>query len=308
MITRGSLVTAPDASKSFMSESKSNNNHHPAKGSLERRGLSWPLIILAALFIIAPFLTWYGTWFGRHLSDAKIDEYLSDEKKPRHIQHALSQIEERMVKNDARAKRWYPQIIALAGSPVTEFRKTAAYMMGFDNKAEEFHNALIRLLEDEQPGVRRQAALSLVTFNDARGRAELRAMLEPFTITATSDGVMGSVVSEGSSVREGTLMARINRDGEESKEVRSPLPGKVKSVAAVEGARVGVGDTLFIIAPDNQFVWEALRALYWVGEREDLPLVERYVSASEGLPERVNKQAAMTIKAIQSRMEGASAR
>jgi hypothetical protein len=45
---------------------------------------------------IVPFLTWYGTWFGRALSDEKIAEYLADEKNPRHIQHALTQIEARM--------------------------------------------------------------------------------------------------------------------------------------------------------------------------------------------------------------------
>jgi hypothetical protein len=291
-----------------MSASESNNNHHPARSNAQRLRSSWPLIVLAALFIIAPFLTWYGTWFGRHLSDAEIEEYLADEKRPRHIQHALSQIEERMVKGDGSAKRWYPKIIALASSPVTEFRKTSAYLMGFDNKAEEFHNALIPLLEDREPGVRRQAALSLVTFNDARGRPELRAMLEPYTILASADGVMGSVVSVGSLVREGTLMARINRDAAESEEVRSPLPGKVKSVMAGEGARVTKGDTLFDIAPDSQFVWEALRALYWVGERDDLPAVERYASGVEGMPDQVKQQATQTARAIQSRLESAGSR
>jgi len=291
-----------------MSASESNNNHHPVKSSAQRLRASWPLIVLAALFIIAPFLTWYGTWFGRHLSDAEIDEYLADEKRPRHIQHALSQIEERMVKGDGSAKRWYPKIIALAASPVTEFRKTSAYLMGFDNKAEEFHNALISLLEDREPGVRRQSALSLVTFNYARGRPELRAMLEPYTIRASADGVMGSVISAGSLVREGTLMARVNKAAGESEEVRSPLPGKVTSVAATEGARVGVGDTLFVIAPDSQFVWEALRALYWVGEREDLPLVERYASGVEGLPDQVRQQATQTARAIQSRLQSAGSR
>lgn len=288
-----------------MSASESNNNHHPVKSSAERLRASWPLIILAALFIIAPFLTWYGTWFGRHLSDAEIEEYLADEKRPRHIQHALSQIEERMVKGDGSAKRWYPKIIALAASPVTEFRKTSAYLMGFDNKAEEFHNALVPLLKDREPGVRRQAALSLVTFNDARGRPELRAMLEPYTILAPSDGVTGSVVSVGSPVREGTLMARINKGVGESEEVRSPLPGKVTSVAATEGARVAKGDTLFLLAPDSQFVWEALRALYWVGEREDLPMVERYASGVEGLSDPIRQQAIQTAKAIQSRPQSA---
>ncbi|HVG32614.1 MAG TPA: biotin/lipoyl-binding protein [Pyrinomonadaceae bacterium] len=296
-----------------MSANRSNGNQHPLQpatvASQKRRRSSWPLITLAALFIIAPFLTWYGTWFGRHLSDAEISEYLSDEKKPRHIQHAFSQIEERMVKGDAGAKRWYPQIVAFASSPVTEFRKTAAYLMGYDNKSEEFHAALIRLLEDAQPGVRRQAALSLVTFGDTRGRGELRAMLEPYTIAASSDGMTGSVVSEGSAVREGTLLARILRDeGSEVVEVRSPLPGRIKSVAAREGARVRTGDALFVLAPDGQFVWEALRALSLIGERDDLPLVERYASGAEAVNEQVKQQATQAARAIQARSEKAGAR
>jgi hypothetical protein len=295
-----------------MSANRSNGNQHPsppaAVAGQKRRRSSWPLITLAALFIIAPFLTWYGTWFGRHLSDAEISEYLSDEKKPRHIQHALSQIEERMVKGDAGAKRWYPQIIALTSSPVTEFRKTSAYLMGYDNKSEQFHAALIRLLEDAQPGVRRQAALSLVTFGDTRGRGELRAMLEPYTIAAPIEGLTGSVVSEGSAVREGTLMARIFRDtGGEVAEVRSPLPGRIKGVAAREGARVRAGDALFVIAPDGQFIWEALRALSLVGEREDLPLVERYANGTETVNEQVKQQAIQSARAIQGRIEKAAA-
>lgn len=297
-----------------MSANRSNGNQHPAPpaaavAAQQRRRSSWPLITLAALFIIAPFLTWYGTWFGRHLSDAQISEYLAEEKKPRHIQHALAQIEERMVRGDAGAKQWYPQIIALANNPVTEFRKTSAYLMGYDNRSEEFHAALLRLLEDSQPGVRRQAALSLVTFGDKRGRGELRAMLEPYTITASVDGLTGSVVSEGSAVREGTLMARIFSDtgSEAGSEVRSPLPGKIKSVAAREGARVRAGDALFVIAPDRQFVWEALRALSLVGEREDLPLVERYASGEEAVPEQFKQQAAQTARAIQARIEKADA-
>lgn len=301
-----------------MSVNRSNGNQYssssppPATAGVagqKRRRTSWPLITLAALFIIAPFLTWYGTWFGRHLSDSQISEYLSDEKKPRHIQHALSQIEERMVRGDAGAKQWYPQIVALANNPVSEFRKTSAYLMGYDNKSEEFHAALLRLLEDSQPGVRRQAALSLVTFGDTSGRKELRAMLEPYTIAASSDGVTGSVVSEGSAVREGTLMARIfsGAGNDAMVEVRSPLPGKIKSVAAREGAEVRAGDALFVISPDTQFVWEALRALSLVGEREDLPLVERYAGGAEAVPEQVRQQATQTARAIQGRIEKSAA-
>jgi hypothetical protein len=289
------------------------SNHHPrAQGAeqppllppqQQRRRSSWPLVILAALFVIVPFLTWYGTWFGRHLSDAEIDEYLSDEKKPRRIQHALSQIEERMVKHDEGAKRWYPQIIALAGNNVAEFRKTAAYLMSFDNRSEEFHTALHRLLEDSQPSVRRQAALSLITFRDARGLPELRAMLRPYTVTATAQGTIGSVLSEGTNVREGTLMARIEGEGGALQEVRSPVPGRVSRVATSEGARVSVGEELFHVVPDTQSIWEALRALYLVGERDDLALVDRYASGAEPVPEKLKLQAAQTAKAIRSRSE-----
>src|SRR5580692_11928953 len=48
------------------------------------------------LIVLMPFLFWWNTWFGRHLSDRQITEYLHDDKKPRHIQQALVQISERM--------------------------------------------------------------------------------------------------------------------------------------------------------------------------------------------------------------------
>ncbi len=105
----------------------------------ERRRVSLPLIILAVLFIIVPFLTWYGTWFGRKLSDEDIATYLADEKNPRRIQHALSRIEERIEGGDPTVKKFYPQVVALTKSPFGEIRKTTAWVMGQDNTSEEFH-------------------------------------------------------------------------------------------------------------------------------------------------------------------------
>ena len=102
-----------------------------------------PLAIVAGLFIVAAFFTWYGTWFGRALSDEDVGKYLSEADKPRHVQHALSQIAERIAKGDQGAKRWYPQIVALAHSPHTEIRQTVAWVMGYDNESEEFHAALL---------------------------------------------------------------------------------------------------------------------------------------------------------------------
>src|ERR687884_664715 len=131
----------------------------------ERRRASLPLIILAVLFVVVPFLTWYLTWFGRPLSDAEMESYLRDEKNVRHVQQALTQIEERIEKGDASVKRWYPQVIALADS-------------------------------------------------------------------------------NGVEVRENALVARVTNTRTQAQEIRSPLPGKIVSVTAKEGARVVAGDTL----------------------------------------------------------------
>src|SRR3954471_13895492 len=93
----------------------------------QRRRTPLSFIILAILFVVVPFLTWYLTWFGRSLSDDSITAYLSDEKSVRHVQQALTQIEERIEKNDQSVRRWYPKIVELAGSDVTEIRKTVAW-------------------------------------------------------------------------------------------------------------------------------------------------------------------------------------
>jgi hypothetical protein len=53
------------------------------------------ITVFALLLVLFPFLFWYGTWFGRKLTDAQIGEYLSDRAKPRHAQHALVQLGER---------------------------------------------------------------------------------------------------------------------------------------------------------------------------------------------------------------------
>ncbi|HEU5132536.1 MAG TPA: hypothetical protein VFT26_10555, partial [Pyrinomonadaceae bacterium] len=125
-----------------------NGNHPEIRVSEARRRVpgSKPILILAGLFLIATSLAWYFSWFGRELSDADISKYLQDEKNPRHVQHALSQIQERIERGDANAKNWYPQLINLSGNPETEFRLTVAWLMGFDNTSQEFHNTLLKLV------------------------------------------------------------------------------------------------------------------------------------------------------------------
>src|ERR1700686_5103557 len=91
--------------------------------------------LVAWLIVLMPFLFWWSTWFGRHLSNPQIAEYLNDDKNPRHIQHALVQLGELMARQDASASLWYPQLLRLAAHPVEEVSNTDAWVMGQDTSA-----------------------------------------------------------------------------------------------------------------------------------------------------------------------------
>ena len=277
-----------------------NNSHAGVSAAPVRRNSTWPLAIVAAIFIIVPFLFWYGTWFGRELNDGEIERYLHEDDKPRHIQHALSQIAEKIGRGDQSVRRWYPRIVALAGHAQTEVRMTAAWVMGQDNRAAEFQQALALLVTDAEPIVRRNAALALVRFGDARGRPELLAMLRPFGIAAPVAGTTQAALGAGLTVKRATPLARISSADGQIVEVRSPLPGKLARSPA-QGTRVSAGEEIITLAPDADSVWEALRALYLVGQRADLADVERYAQGAEGMPERVRAQATATVRAIQQR-------
>jgi hypothetical protein len=264
---------------------------------------SGPILILAVLFVVGSFLAWYFTWFGRGLSDADISQYLVDEKHPRHVQHALLQIQQRIERGDQNAKQWYPQILRLAGNPETEFRLTVAWLMGFDNKSEEFHQALLVLVKDPEPIVRRNAALALVRFNDPTGRCELVATLSPYELRATTEGTVASTLKQGAQLARGTLLGRITQPDQKTIEVRSPLPGKVERLVAPSDSRVAPGEVLLTINSDEGSVWEALRGLALVGDVSDVPAVERYAQGVEPASDRVKEQAALTAKSIRSRAQ-----
>lgn len=261
---------------------------------------SGPILLLAGLFIAATFLAWYFSWFGRELSDADITKYLVDEKNPRHVQHALLQIQQRIERGDPSSKNWYPQLITLSGHPETEFRLTVAWLMGFDNKADEFHNVLLRLLQDHEPIVRRNAALALVRFEDHSGREELASVLRPYVVKAPADGVVASSLQEGATVARRALLARIQQADGKVVEIRSPLPGRIDKIKKPNGSPVSRDEEVLTLFSDEDSVWEALRGLSLVGTKEDLQIVQSYASSNE-VSQRLKDQAALTAKALQSR-------
>src|SRR5258708_31850492 len=113
----------------------------PAKPRMSTRNRLL-FFLTAWLIVLMPFLFWWNTWFGRQLSDKQIGEFLNDEKHPRHIQHALVQLGERMGRHDASVQPLYPELIRLASYPVQEIRNTGAWVMGQDTTAPGFHETL----------------------------------------------------------------------------------------------------------------------------------------------------------------------
>jgi hypothetical protein len=253
------------------------------------------------LIVLMPFLFWWNTWFGRHLSDQQLTEYLHDDKKPRHIQHALVQMGDRMAHSDAAAKQWYPELIRLAADPIEEVRNTDAWVMGQDTSGAGFHETLLKMLADSSPMVRGNAALSLVRFGDATGRPQIVALLQPAQISAPIDGRIIDADRPGTAIHQGGLLAKLSATaGGVPIEIRSPIPGRIRSVSQ-PGANVAAGAEVAVVDPGTEQVWEALRALYVVGQLDDLPAIRPYERDLPDISNDVRQQAQETEKAIQGR-------
>ena len=258
--------------------------------------------VVAVMCVVVPFMFWRDTWFGRELSDDEIREYLAATDKPRQAQHALVQISEQMANGNPAAQQWRPDILRLAGHPLSEIRITTAWVMGQDQENEAFHAKLREMLDDAEPLVRRNAALSLARFADPAGRPVLRAMLRPFTVTAPHTGTLQNRLEPEDSVDQGTLLARIEQPGaEEAAELRSPVPGIVKQRLLDDGSPVAVGDGIMLLDPSAEHVFQSLRALFLVGVEEDLDDVRTFMRPREGMPEYIAQQARLTADEIRTR-------
>ena len=256
--------------------------------------------LTAWLIVLMPFLFWWNTWFGRQLSDQQLNEYLRDDKKPRHIQHALVQIGERLAKHDTTVTRLYPEVMRLASYPVEEVRNTDAWVMGQDTSGADFRQTLLKMLNDPSPLVRGNAALSLVRFGDATGRPQILALLQPAEVKAPQSGKVVDTSTVGTAIHQGGVIAKLEQN-EKTIEIRSPIAGRLRNLSVKTGQSVTTGDEIATLDPSTEQVWEALRALYLIGQLDDLPAIVPYERELPDIPDHVRQQAVLTERAIRER-------
>ena len=258
------------------------------------------VIILTLLSVVVPFFIWHSTWFGTPLSSAQVTRYLEQKNHPQETQHALSQIADRIIAGDKSVARWYPDVARLSTSAVPQIRETAAWVMGQDNASPLFHQTLLEMLRDPDPLVRMNAALALVRFHDASGHAVILQMLAGRPLLAPESGQLKRLANVGESLSTNSIVARIITD-HGAIEVPAGQPGSLSQWVAAYGATVTEGQPIAGIAPTSQMVWQALRALYLIGEPSDLNVIAPYARGVPGMPPQVAQQARLTMDEIRSR-------
>src|SRR5207302_10512463 len=115
------------------------------------------------------------------------------------------------------------------------------------------------------------------------------------TVSSAAAGIAEFRLNGRLYVNPGALVGRVG-----DVEVRCQLPGEVRELRVQDGSHVKAGDALADISADKEHVWEALRALYTIGRSDDIEYVQRYIRGVPGMPEKVQQQASLTLRAIQS--------
>src|SRR5207245_9326314 len=95
--------------------------------------------------------------------------------------------------------------------------------------------------------------------------------------------------------------AVVSPNGQQTVELRSPISGRIRSLFVVPGSHVAAGVEVATVDPGDEQVWEALRALYLIGEPDDLPTIRPYERELPEVSGRVRQQALLTEKAIRDR-------
>ena len=101
-------------------------------------------------------------------------------------------------------------------------------------------------------------------------------------------------------IHQGGIIAKIESGGQTA-EARSPISGRLRELSVKTGQTVAAGDEIATMDPGTEQVWEALRALYLVGQPEDIPAIQPYERELPEIPDHVRKQAVDTEQAIRRR-------
>jgi hypothetical protein len=261
------------------------------------------VLIFASLAL--PVFFWKGTWFGTPLTDDEIREYLTDADNPRKTQHALERITERIQAKDPIVASFYPLIPPLASNARHEIRMMAAWVMGWDTSGEGFQDALVKLIHDPVELVQRNAALALSKFEDDRCKPVLLSMLEPLEVRSPMAGTISGLLQKGQPVRAEMEIGYLKPADAPSSKFISPVDGAVKIVSAANGSNVSKGDTIYVISPAQQDMWEALRALLIVGDPEDIETIRANTDRYATTPQII-EQGKETVKAIEIRNANAT--
>jgi multidrug efflux pump subunit AcrA (membrane-fusion protein) len=124
-------------------------------------------------------------------------------------------------------------------------------------------------------------------------------MLQPsFVVTHEPARVM-DVVDTGANVKQLGTVAHI-RIGTYDYAVRAPIAGKVVKVNVQAGKDIAAGTQIAVLEPSSDQQLQALRALYAVGQPEDLPLISG-MAMEQDVSEKVRQQAALTDRSIRDR-------
>ena len=157
------------------------------------------------------------------------------------------------------------------------------------------------MLDDPSVMVRGNAALSLVRFGDATGRPQIVALLQPAKVTAPQAGRDHGLQHPGHGHPPGRDHCQDRIGEDQTVEVRSPISGRLRELSVKTGQTVAAGAAIAALDPGTEQVWEALRALYLIGQPDDIPAIRPYERELPEIPDHIRQQALATEQAIRER-------
>ena len=196
-----------------------------------------------------PFLFWWSTWFGRQLSDQQLTEYLKRRKAPDGtFSTRWCSWVSALAAHDASAARWYPELVRLASYPVEEVRNTDAWVMGQDTSAMSFHaNSLKDAWETHRLWCAVTRHFHWFALATPQAGSRFVALLQPARIIAPNAGRGDRRRPRRHHDPPGWPHCETSELVEQTTEVRSPISGRIRTIAARRAASVAAGANWLVL-------------------------------------------------------------